>query len=281
MNDTHYVFIDGGYLRACFDERLRWTFGDFGGIRFDQIRFGHKFFYYDCLDDLPRPDETQSAFELRLKAQRDLFERIGSLPSWHVQLGTLSGNAQPGRQRSRRQQKEVDVLLAVDMMNHAFRQNMETAVLLSGDLDFKPVVESLIHLGRRVEIAACPQTCSTELRLAADKFTPITMMNLFAWCERRFSPNWDVFFPTIDQGDTLLPPDHQHHSAVRKIASGRAGARSVDLYFISDTTWQAYLPDCTGENFERITAMRCTHRDRALVEKFLRAEFGDLQLQEI
>jgi uncharacterized LabA/DUF88 family protein len=51
-----------------------------------------------------------------------------------VRQGWLS----PGKKR---QQKEVDVLLAVDMLTRSFYKNMTKAVLLAGDRDFKPVVE--------------------------------------------------------------------------------------------------------------------------------------------
>jgi uncharacterized LabA/DUF88 family protein len=38
------------------------------------------------------------------------------------------------------------------MMNHAIRQNMRRAVLVTGDADFKPLVESMVQIGMFVEI---------------------------------------------------------------------------------------------------------------------------------
>src|SRR5262245_52159773 len=167
MAGESYTFIDGGYLRLCFEERLRANFGDYHGIVFDQLNFGgQKTFFYDCLDDLQRDGETQSDYEVRVRNQEAEIEKIAGIPNWHVRLGTLSGNARAGGRRARRQQKEVDVLLAVDMLNHGFRQNFDRAVLVTGDLDFKPVVESLVQLGRCSEeyVGGCYRQAIRESR---------------------------------------------------------------------------------------------------------------------
>jgi len=49
-------------------------------------------------------------------------------------------------------EKGVDVLLAVDMLYCAFKDKYDTAILVSGDADFIPVIKKLLDLGKKVEI---------------------------------------------------------------------------------------------------------------------------------
>ena len=101
-------------------------------------------YYYDCVEEKPRDSERQEDFEQRVAAQNAYTSQLHSLPGVHVRLGTLAGR--------KRRQKEVDVLLAVDMLTHGFNRNMGRAALLSGDLDFRPVVEALVRGGIFVEM---------------------------------------------------------------------------------------------------------------------------------
>ncbi len=82
----------------------------------------------------------------------------------HVRLGTLKQ-----RQQGRRvTQKEVDVTIAVDMFKHGTSRVIEKAVLVTGDLDFRPVVESLVQVGVVVELEYDPLVTAAELQQAAD-----------------------------------------------------------------------------------------------------------------
>jgi uncharacterized LabA/DUF88 family protein len=67
-------------------------------------------------------------------------------------------------------EKGVDVLLATDMVSLAFRNAYDTAILVSGDSDYVPVVEEIQELGKRVENASFKRTSSYELRKVCDAF---------------------------------------------------------------------------------------------------------------
>ncbi len=67
-------------------------------------------------------------------------------------------------------EKGVDVLLATDMISLAFRNAYDTAILVSGDSDYIPVVEEIQQLGKRVENASFKRTSSFELRKICDSF---------------------------------------------------------------------------------------------------------------
>lgn len=134
-----------------------------------------KVFYYDCLDEIQNKNEKDEDFKARKSKQKDDFNQIRSLEGYHVKLGSLVGS--PNNKR----QKEVDVLLTVDMMNHTIRNNMTNAVLIAGDRDFKPVVESLVSMGMYVKIASDPRSTSSELRYAADDYIPLSFNNYYNW----------------------------------------------------------------------------------------------------
>ena len=123
---------------------------------------------------MQKDGEAQDDFKRRVEAEEGFFDRINSSHGVHVRLGWLS----PGKKR---QQKEVDVLLAVDMLTHAFHKNMTKAVLISGDRDFKPVVESLVQIGTFIEVAFDPRIGSKELGKAADHWEPIQLSDLCNW----------------------------------------------------------------------------------------------------
>ncbi|MBI3669723.1 MAG: NYN domain-containing protein [Acidobacteria bacterium] len=144
-----YLFIDGAYVRQRYSERMMEYFREEGELDFARLfssAGAFKAFYYDCLDDCQKRDESTENFDRRVEQQTQFFESIQALPGYHVRLGSLSGAARKIRQ------KKVDVLLAVDVLTHAFQKNMTAACLIAGDLDFEPVVASLIHLGVYVRV---------------------------------------------------------------------------------------------------------------------------------
>src|SRR5262249_42700878 len=146
-----YLFIDGRHLQQHYAESVRQWFGtdEEIEINFHQMQedySAYTMFYYDCLDDEQRSGESEACFNNRVEAQERHFD---SIPG-HIRLGYLTGKS---TRRKPRRQKQVDVLLAVDMLKHAVRQNMYKAVLITGDLDFEPVVDTLVDLGIYVHLA--------------------------------------------------------------------------------------------------------------------------------
>jgi uncharacterized LabA/DUF88 family protein len=183
MPDLAYLFIDGGYLRKRHAEAMQRVFGAMGELDFEIIQrwFQNRYalrriFYYDCLHDIKETAaETDQQLALRVQKQQQLFATIRSLRGVHVRLGRLVGN--PGNVR----QKGVDVLLSVEMLDNAFRKNMEAALLLAGDADFVPLVEAVTRLGTWVEVVHAPRTASKELCAAADVALPLSIDDLWSW----------------------------------------------------------------------------------------------------
>ena len=136
--ETRYTFVDAGYL---WEEHVRFTkmvLGEVARIDYAELRRhsgARKVFVYDCV-----PADAEKT--LRRQMLRDLPFEAGI----HVREGTLAGEKD--------RQKEVDVLAAVEMLSHAFRRNMTEAVLIAGDLDFRPVVRELVAAGVYVHLWA-------------------------------------------------------------------------------------------------------------------------------
>lgn len=68
------------------------------------------------------------------------------------------------------QSKGVDISLATDMLTHAFLDNYEAAILVSGDADFIPVVEQVQRQGKIVYLIhlGMEYGTSNDLCLAVD-----------------------------------------------------------------------------------------------------------------
>jgi uncharacterized LabA/DUF88 family protein len=100
---------------------------------------------------------TQEAEHGALSATARLRLRLGSLRERDDGLGGF-------------QQKGVDTLLVLDMLQMAQQGAYDVALLLAGDADFVEVVDAVQRLGRQVFLVGPPETrsLSRALRDAAD-----------------------------------------------------------------------------------------------------------------
>lgn len=128
MEDRTYVFVDGAYLRRVADALIGEMFSVPAELDLRTLQgVGpnvRRVFYYDCLNDVQRENEPAVEFTNRVNAQQATFDEIQSLEGFHVRLGSLSGSHRKLRQ------KKVDVLLAVEALDHAVRGNMSRACRL-------------------------------------------------------------------------------------------------------------------------------------------------------
>ncbi|NET28381.1 NYN domain-containing protein [Okeania sp. SIO1I7] len=195
-----YLFIDGSYLRESYiDSTSKWfgneVINDNNNIDFNAIKNffdARKVFYYDYIDRIQRKYEDQTDFEERVSQQKDYFNQIRSLEEYHVKLGNLT----------KKGQKEVHILLTVDMMNHAIRNNMVKAVLLSGDKDFKPLVESLVNMGMIVSVSSEARSTSSDLKYVADSYIPLSFFDYYKWSSPELKNKYPM--PKIETYKTSL-----------------------------------------------------------------------------
>ncbi len=158
-----YVYVDGAYVRAelvggnqpeWFDPRKPAMHVQNERIAGDQIVIG-RVFYYDAADPELSADRRQE--------QEAYFKAISELPDTHVVLGELRRSAK------KREQKGVDVQLAVDALNAALSGVTPVIALVAGDADFAPLARAIREAGPHVFVFAFKNSVSERLRQEADR----------------------------------------------------------------------------------------------------------------
>lgn len=139
-----YLFIDAGYLNRRLESFGKEWFGVTAVANYSAIGAGFtKTFYYDCL-----PFKTDSESEIDFKRRTEIkeahFDKLRSYPGWHVSEGLAKW-----RKKGRSTQKEVDILITVDMLTHTHRKNMHRLAFIAGDQDFRPLLEAIVRDGSR------------------------------------------------------------------------------------------------------------------------------------
>ena len=152
------VFIDGANLFFTLKD-------DFENLNLDFNLLAHKLvddrrlvrtYYYTALPD-------QRLHPDRYAKQMRFLDALREKPYFTVILGRLEsrGNTYV--------EKGVDIALAVDMLQMAYSDAYDTAILVSGDGDLSKVVEIVQRMGKHVENASTPSCLSYHLRNVCDK----------------------------------------------------------------------------------------------------------------
>lgn len=198
-NDQTYLFIDGGYVQRRYEDAVRAWFGDSGEIDFPTLMRSYpagRSFYYYCLDEERGKGEEETDYRARIAEQKAHLNKVRKAPGCHIRRGVLKGEGKEKRQ------KKVDVLLAVDMLTHAANKNMTKALLLAGDLDFQPAVESLVQLGIFVELIADDKHTALDLAWSASSYTKLTFKDYYSWSTYALKEKFPL--PRTDQGGLLV-----------------------------------------------------------------------------
>ena len=143
------VFIDGSNLHHRLAD-CRWpTYVDVAAFahRLAGSRAVTGIFYYN----VPPPRANRPG---QIAAQRRYYARIQAMDQVLFRLGYLQERRVGDR--SMFEEKGVDVQLAVDMLSGAHRDEYDTAVLVSSDGDFGPLVVAVRVLAKRVEYLYFP-----------------------------------------------------------------------------------------------------------------------------
>lgn len=247
--ETAYLFVDGGYLRGVLNGLSRDLFQVPIELSPHSLSNGfRRVFYYDCPPE-QRDNETSDEFSQRSALYESWLGRLRETPGIHLVEGSTSG-------RRKQRQKQVDVAIAVDMLSHSYRQNMTQATLLSGDLDFKPVVDALVRDGMWVTVWCEQSSASRELWLSADSRRDLSTRTIFDVLSD------DVLrrFPRPDEFSQRRLTDVS--GAVRRGYSARD--RSTAYLLETPQRWEVILHpehDPVGEG-------RIGHVDRGFLERY-------------
>lgn len=118
----------------------------------------------------PRPARSETALELarylaelKVRIDPDVYHDLVGISSRYAETTVMV-------------EKAVDVMLAIDMVVMAERDEYDTAYLLSADGDLTPAVEVVCASGRKVFVASAQSgarlagACNSFIRLRADWF---------------------------------------------------------------------------------------------------------------
>jgi len=158
-NERVTVFIDGSNFYRCLKQECSKTNVDFSKFA-EVVCDGRKLiriYYYNAV--VKREDDEQ-----RYRDQQRFFEKLRDVPYLELRLGRLE------RRGTTAVEKGVDVKIATDMFRGAYKNAYDTAVLVSGDADFVPAVETVKDFGKHVENAFCRTGQSRLLRQTCDRF---------------------------------------------------------------------------------------------------------------
>lgn len=182
--NVSYLFIDGECLNSALDKVAQKYFdGIKPAINWDHMRNDHrKVFYYDAIP-VQKPDEENIVYGARLSPKLSELAEIERQFRYHVRTGEARYRRKRGNE-----QKMVDVQLAVDALSMASRGLFASCTLITGDLDFKPLVTALVDMGVDVRLLYPEDETNDDLKAAADHSAAITIEIVKGWISNRFAP---------------------------------------------------------------------------------------------
>ncbi len=103
----------------------------------------------------------------KYKSQQRFFEKLKKIPKMNLVLCRLLKRIVDGRIFY--VLKEDDINMAVDLVKGAFKNEYDTAILISGDGDFVPAVKVAQEENKKIENIYFKKTASSNLRFNCDK----------------------------------------------------------------------------------------------------------------
>lgn len=227
------IFIDGSNLYHVLKQNTDKR--DLDYKKFSQKLCGDRelirTYYYNIRHedpDNPRLAESQDRFLHSLYETEYLEVKLGI---WKQRGQTMV-------------EKGVDVMIAADLISHAYEDHYDTAILVSGDADFYPALQVVKDTGKQVEVAAFDSNLSSEAARFSDSiikfnktyFDDLWMSagqksNSIRTAERRkrvtdeaASPNGEDKGASKSQNDSRKPFTHRY--ADRRSAYGKSSARA-------------------------------------------------------
>jgi uncharacterized LabA/DUF88 family protein len=150
--DRTALFIDGAYFDKLVEHEFNWVRVDyaiFSELLTKEERL-FRTYYYHCPPYLSQPPTEE---ELRRLDSKDrFFSALRALPRFQLRLGWLQHRGLDVQCKPIFLQKQVDVMLGIDLIRLAATQQISKAILLAGDSDFIPAVDEARHLGVQVSL---------------------------------------------------------------------------------------------------------------------------------
>ena len=114
-------------------------------------------------------------------------------------------------------EKGVDVMLATDLVVHAYKNHFDTAIVVSGDADFYPALQAVKDVGKHVEVAAFESNISGESSKISDVHIRLTK----SYFTGLWMPKISNIIPKAEISDEAASPNGEDKSKTRKNSSKR------------------------------------------------------------
>ena len=120
----------------------------------------YRTYYYNVLQDpAQRPEGSRD--------QQDFLEVLRKTPYLEMRLGGTKTS------QGTTVEKGVDVMLATDLVDLAWRDYYDVALIVSGDADFAYAVQTAKNLAKHVEVAYFDGGVSRDMLAVADVAVPL------------------------------------------------------------------------------------------------------------
>jgi len=157
LSDRVAIFIDGSNLYHSLEENCNRFDVDFNSLtrKLCKGRKLYRVYYYNVTRD---SDREQQAFS----QQKRFFGALYNTPFLEVRLGNYK------LRKDQAVEKGVDIMMATDLLQYAWADLYDVAIMVTGDGDFSYAVKTVKDLGKHVEVAAFEANLSLELLQIAD-----------------------------------------------------------------------------------------------------------------
>lgn len=222
-----YLFIDGGFFHRFVEEMKEAARPEIEGAEIELIMVGagyDRVLFYDAFPER-KNNQTEAAFAQSIKEKEEHFDKISRTQNFNVRPALTRGG-------SRQEQKGVDVLLAIECLLHAVRNNIDEATIMTSDLDFFPLFDALLQTKTKSVLRYQIGKTSPELIRAADYARPMTGADFVEWLTRAHND--------IKGGSSI---DSQQAASGRQIAKGTVAGKDFQLMQTLDEKWYFALID--------------------------------------
>ena len=157
MEERVAVFIDGSNLYHALRSnygRYDLNFGEFVTKLCGQRRL-YRAYYYNVLQDPSQRSDSH-------RDQQDFLAALRDTPYLEVRLGGTK------LAQGVTVEKGIDVMLVTDLLNFAWSDRYDVAILVSGDSDFAYALQAVKNLGKYIEVAYFESNVSKDILEAAD-----------------------------------------------------------------------------------------------------------------
>ena len=167
------VFIDGAYLQYTLKNEFGRPRIDFENLVAEIIgeRELLRTYYYDCL---PYQSATPTPAErTRFGRAQGFHDALRRINRFEVRLGVLEFRGTKDNGAPIFQQKRVDILMGVDLVQLSAKHQITDAAIVAGDSDFLPAIEVAKPEGVVIHLYH-GQHPHHDLRAECDETTQIT-----------------------------------------------------------------------------------------------------------